>query len=78
VYECGAVVGEGFKMAEIADWFKGQPFFTRYWFGGTIGVSLLARFGLLPAQLLILNWDLLFKSFQVRLVLEILCICYCC
>jgi len=52
-------------MAEIADWFKSLPFFTRYWFGGTVALSLAGRFGLLPAQLLILNYHQIFSQFQI-------------
>jgi len=52
-------------MAEIADWFKSLPFFTRYWFGGTVALSLAGRFGLLPAQLLLLNYHQIFSQFQI-------------
>lgn len=43
--------------ADIQDWFRSLPVFTRYWFGLTIAFTLLGRFGLLPAQWLVLLWD---------------------
>jgi len=52
-------------MSEISDWFNSLPFFTRYWFGGTVGLSLLARFGLIPGQWLILNYYQIFHQFEI-------------
>jgi len=52
-------------MADVGDWFKSLPMFTRYWFGGTVAVSLLGRFGLLPPQLLVLVYELFVNKFQI-------------
>jgi len=52
-------------MADVSNWFNSLPQFTRYWFGGTVAVSLLGRFGLLSPSLLILNYDLLVNHFQI-------------
>jgi len=52
-------------MADVGDWFKSLPQFTRYWFGGTVGASLLARFGILPPQLLVLTYELFINRFQI-------------
>jgi len=50
---------------DIQDWFKSLPIFTRYWFGLTIGFTLLGRFGLLSAQWLVLFWEPLVHRFHV-------------
>ncbi|OXA46748.1 derlin-1 [Folsomia candida] len=52
-------------MSEISDWFNSLPFFTRYWFGGTLALSLLGRFGLVPGQWLILNYTQIFSHFEI-------------
>jgi len=55
-------------MADIGNWFNSLPRFTRYWFGGTVALSLLGRFGLVPPHLLILNYDLVINRFQVNIL----------
>lgn len=50
---------------ELTDWFKNIPFFTRYWLALTVGISILAKFGILPAAYLYLDSVFLFKKFQV-------------
>ena len=50
---------------DIQDWFKSLPFFTRYWFGGTVLFTLLGRFGILPASWLFLFWEPLWYKFQI-------------
>jgi len=52
-------------MAEVADWFNSLPLFTRTWFGGTVGLSLAGRFGIIPMQWLILNYVRLFHHFEI-------------
>lgn len=52
-------------MSDIQTWYKQVPIFTRLWLTGTVGISLLARFGILPAQYLILQQYPLFKQFQL-------------
>jgi len=52
-------------MAEAGEWFKRLPFFTRYWFGGTVGLSLLARLGVVPAGWLILTADRFLNKFEI-------------
>ncbi|QQP52558.1 Derlin, partial [Caligus rogercresseyi] len=39
--------------------------FTRYWFGLTLGFTLLGRFGVLSPKWLILLWDSVFHDFQL-------------
>merc|ERR1719211_298919 len=51
--------------ADIQDWFKSLPIFTRYWFGLTIAFTLLGRFGLLSAHWLVLFWEPLIHRFQI-------------
>ncbi|XP_005175899.1 derlin-1 [Musca domestica] len=45
-------------MADAGQWFKQLPRFTRYWLAGTISMSLLTRFGILPLQHMYLARDL--------------------
>jgi len=52
-------------MADLQVWFKQLPQFTRYWFGGTVATSLLARFGLLPVQYLVLVYAPFVQQFQI-------------
>ena len=54
-------------MGDIQQWFNAIPPLTRYWFGGTAGVSLLAKFGILNPHWLILDYYKLFYSFQVMI-----------
>lgn len=51
-------------MTDFADWFNTVPLFTRYWLAGTVGLSILGRFGLLNPYYLILMYEPL-KSFQI-------------
>lgn len=53
-------------MSDIQTWYKQVPMFTRLWLSATVGISLLARFGILPPQYLILQQYPLFKQLQVR------------
>ncbi|CAG7817062.1 unnamed protein product [Allacma fusca] len=52
-------------MDEVSTWFNSLPRFTRYWFGGTVSFSLLARFGILSPRYLVLLYDLFIKEFQI-------------
>jgi derlin-1 len=52
-------------MAEIQGWFNGLPRFTRYWFGGTVALSLAARFGIIPAQWMVLSADRFLNKFEI-------------
>lgn len=55
-------------MSDLGDWFRSVPFFTRYWFAGTIGFTLIGRFGLVNPRNLVLFLEPL-KRFQIwRLV----------
>ncbi|XP_075152111.1 derlin 1 [Haematobia irritans] len=45
-------------MADAGQWFKQLPRFTRYWLAGTISMSLLMRFGILPFEHMYLSRDL--------------------
>lgn len=57
-------------MADIGDWFRGLPQFTKYWFGGTVALSLVARFGIISPFYLILQYQEIFHSYQVLFNLE--------
>lgn len=50
---------------DLQDWFRSLPFITRYWFGLTILFTLAGRFGLFPAQWLILGWYEVIHQFQI-------------
>lgn len=55
-------------MSDLSDWFKSVPFFTRYWFGCSVGLSLIGRLGLVDPLNLVLLYEPL-KRFQIwRLV----------
>lgn len=51
-------------MTDIGDWFQTVPFFTRYWLAGTLGLSILGRFGFISPYYLILLYEPL-KNFQL-------------
>lgn len=44
-------------MAEINEFFQALPPITRYWFGGSIAIPLLARLGVLSPYSLVLTAD---------------------
>ncbi|CAJ0576074.1 unnamed protein product, partial [Mesorhabditis spiculigera] len=48
----------------ISGWFQTIPLITRYWFGASIVVPLLGRFGLISAKFCYLSWELVFYKFQ--------------
>jgi derlin-1 len=50
---------------DFSDWYKNIPLVTKYWFTGSVIVPLVARFGIISAQSLILMYDLVFQKFQV-------------
>lgn len=52
-------------MTDIGDWFNTVPFFTRYWLAGTVGLSVIGRFGLINPYYLFLLAEPL-KQFQVN------------
>jgi len=52
-------------MTDIADWYKQLPRFTKYWLSLTIGISLLAKIGILPDFYLVLFWDFVWRKFQI-------------
>lgn len=52
-------------MSDFQTWYKQVPIFTRLWLSGTVGISLLARFGILPPQYLILQSVPLFQKLQL-------------
>ncbi|MCL4129253.1 UNVERIFIED_CONTAM: hypothetical protein GTU68_002202, partial [Idotea baltica] len=43
-------------MGDLGTWFNQLPLLTKYWFGGTVAVSVLGRFGLLSPSWLILHY----------------------
>ena len=42
-------------MADASQWFSQLPRFTRIWLSATVGLSLMARFGILPLEYLYLS-----------------------
>ncbi|XP_045460693.1 derlin-1 [Harmonia axyridis] len=52
-------------MSDISDWFKTIPVFTRYWFGSTIALTLIGRFGIVSPYTLILLYEPFLKKFQI-------------
>jgi len=52
-------------MSDISTWYNNMPRFTKYWLTGTVGCSLLARFGILPASWLILESSFVFQKLQI-------------
>ncbi|CAG0883169.1 unnamed protein product [Cyprideis torosa] len=52
-------------MSDLGTWFKNIPIITRCWFGGTIALTLLGKFGLLHPSHLILLWDPLVYRLQL-------------
>lgn len=54
-------------MTDISVWYKNLPIFTKYWLSLTVGISLLARFGILQGYWLHLSSEFIFHKFQVRI-----------
>lgn len=52
-------------MSELSDWFKSLPIFTRHWFGLTVALSLLGRFGILSPRYLMLDYNSFFSSYHL-------------
>jgi len=52
-------------MGDIRAFFKSLPPVTRHWFGGTIALSLLGRFGILQPHWLVLTSAKLFSDWQI-------------
>ncbi|XP_061421748.1 derlin-1 [Lethenteron reissneri] len=53
------------ETTDIAEWFRGIPVVTRYWFAGSVLFPLLGRFGLLDPANLVLDATRLFSRFQI-------------
>ncbi|PAV82815.1 hypothetical protein WR25_21987 [Diploscapter pachys] len=51
-------------MTDLRDWFNSIPLVTRYWFGASVIVPLLGRFGLLNAMWMYLDWELFIYKFH--------------
>lgn len=52
-------------MSDIGDWFKTIPVFTRYWFGSTIALTLIGRFGIVSPYTLVLLYEPFLSKFQI-------------
>jgi len=56
-------------MGDIQSWWDNLPIATKYLFVGSFGLTLAGNFGLINPMLLILDWNMVIKSFQIwRLV----------
>ncbi|CAH1987543.1 unnamed protein product [Acanthoscelides obtectus] len=51
-------------MSDLGEWFRSVPFFTRYWFAGSVVLPLCGRFGFVNPRNLILDYEAL-KAFQI-------------
>ncbi|XP_023726227.1 derlin-1 [Cryptotermes secundus] len=52
-------------MSDLGDWFKGIPFFTRWWLALTVGFTLFGRFGIFKSHQLVLLYEPFIKQFQI-------------
>lgn len=52
-------------MTDISEWYQRLPIFTRYWLSLTVGISLLARFGILPQSYLMLIPKFIWENWHV-------------
>lgn len=52
-------------MTDIGDWYKGIPRFTKFWFSLTVVISALAKMEVLSYFHLVLNWNFVWRKFQV-------------
>ena len=57
---------------DISNWFTSIPYITRWWFGLSIIVPLMGRFGLLSAYYMVLLFNQLVFQFQVGLYTSIM------
>lgn len=48
---------------DFKDWYKSIPQITRYWFTGSVVLPLVARFGIISAQSLVLFFHCFLKNF---------------
>jgi len=51
--------------SDIGAWYNGIPKITRYWFTACVAVPLSARFGIINAFWLMLDWTHFFSKFQI-------------
>lgn len=52
-------------MASPEEWFRGLPICTKTYFVAAVASTCLVSFGVITPQLLYLNFDLVFKKFQI-------------
>jgi len=52
-------------MSDLQNWWDSIPKVTRLIFAGTFGVTLLGNWGLISPYYLILNWQAIYKGFEV-------------
>lgn len=52
-------------MSDASQWYNQMPRFTRIWLTATVGISLLARFGILPMEYLYLSRQLVIGKLQL-------------
>jgi len=50
---------------DLGDWYRSIPQITRYWFTGTVVLPLLGRFGFVSLMTMILDFDAIFRHFQI-------------
>jgi len=49
----------------LEEWWNSLPIITKYLFAGSFGLTLAANFGLVPPQWIVLNFQLVFKNFEI-------------
>ncbi|RZF47631.1 hypothetical protein LSTR_LSTR009515 [Laodelphax striatellus] len=52
-------------MTDIGEWLKSLPIFTRYWLQLTVGLTLIARFGFVNYEHLVLAYEPFINKFQI-------------
>lgn len=55
---------------QINEWFSGIPPVTKVLFVGTAVLSLSEKFGILPLNYCYLDFNLIFKGFEVKIILN--------
>ena len=50
--------------SDFSDWYKSIPQITRYWFSGSVIVPLIARFGIISGQTMLLQFEPFINKFQ--------------
>jgi len=58
-------LGDGDEPGHTPSWIDSLPIITKYWFGSTLVITLLANFGVIPVYHLMWNFELIKTQFQL-------------